>query len=129
MVWASVAIGFAFPIALLSRLDDIGKRYQVEADKLIGALDSSQFSNCVMYYSGLENIRPFWLRSVPFSPFLDSELRARGVVVVTEWHPVEQQNAKIPTHLLELALGQVCTVTFLPGATDGLQFTLDETHR
>lgn len=58
---------------------------------------ASGVTNAYVVVAGVDGIRPFYLRCVPFMLFSDPELIARNVLVGTEWH----FQARHPSRLVE----------------------------
>jgi len=73
----------------------------------------------IVRFTGLDYLKPLWLRAVPFMLFDDPDVVAQGTLVATEWHFHPQHNAKIPFDSLLGSGRRETTLEFLPSAIVG----------
>lgn len=62
----------------------------------------TDFANAFVVMAGVENIRPFYLRAVPFLLFSDRELVARNLVFFTEWHVQFRHPTRLVEHWFDI---------------------------
>lgn len=73
----------------------LGSTIAAHYHKVRDGILQSKLSNAYIVVSGMDNVRPFYLRSIPFLLFSDRDLIARHLTFATEWHFQDRHPSKL----------------------------------
>lgn len=97
----------------LSWLSKISTNFISEAISLENEVIIKAGNNKYFKFIDFDNIKPFWLRSIPFTLFTSQRLREVGLIYVTEWHSNNQHNIRSAANIcnypiVEYSINRIC---------------------
>lgn len=117
------AVGLALIVAVQVPVLRFGREIERNYARLRGGLAATDFSNAFVVTAGVETIRPFYLRAVPFLLFSDAEVVKRNVIFFTEWHLQFRHPTRLVEHWFDLGRPRVQGTFVCREQTLGLNFT------
>jgi hypothetical protein len=94
MLAAFAALLFLVPPAQIYQLSKLSKNFQSEVIQLEDVVLSTGITNSFFFFDNVDNIVPFWMRSVPFSLLVSESIKKNNLYYISEWHGHSQHNIR-----------------------------------
>jgi hypothetical protein len=102
VAWAVPAVILAFTVTTQVQVFRFSRMLAANIAKTREEILKTGVENAYLVVSGMDNVRPFYLRAVPFVLFSDRDLVARHLLISTEWHVKPRHPTRITESEFEL---------------------------